>query len=59
MERNAVVITPRLEARDPSLATNKVLRNTYLLLSATLAFSAVMAGVCCARTCPTSGPGSR
>ena len=27
------------------LATNKVLRNTYLLLGATLAFSAVTAGV--------------
>jgi len=28
-----------------AVATNKVLKNTYLLLSATLAFSAVMAGV--------------
>ena len=28
-----------------ALTTNKVLRNTYLLLGATLAFSAAMAGV--------------
>ncbi|MBA1332499.1 membrane protein, partial [Candidatus Endoriftia persephone str. Guaymas] len=27
------------------LASNKVLKNTYMLLSATLAFSAVMAGI--------------
>lgn len=32
-------------ARPSALTTNKVLRNTYLLLGATLAFSAVMAGV--------------
>jgi len=31
--------------RESALATNKVLRNTYLLLGATLAFSAAMAGV--------------
>ena len=30
--------------RESALATNKVLRNTYLLLGATLAFSAAMAG---------------
>ncbi len=28
------------------LETNKVLKNTYLLLSATLAFSALMASIC-------------
>jgi len=43
MERNPVVFTPGVEARDSALATNKVLRNTYLLLSATLAFSALVA----------------
>ncbi len=32
-------------ARPSALTTNKVLRNTYLLLGATLAFSAAMAGV--------------
>lgn len=31
--------------RESALATNKVLRNTYMLLSMTLIFSAVMAGV--------------
>ena len=37
----AAVITAPVSA----LATNKVLRNTYLLLAATLGFSALMAGV--------------
>jgi modulator of FtsH protease len=32
-------------ARGSAIATNKVLRNTYLLLSATLAFSALTAGI--------------
>lgn len=38
------------------LATNKVLRNTYLLLSATLLFSAAMAGVSMAIGMPYLGP---
>ncbi len=38
-----------------ALATNKVLRNTYLLLGATLAFSAVMAGVAMAMNMPHFG----
>lgn len=46
-----VVSTPRVGA----LATNKVLRNTYLLLSATLAFSAVTAGVSMALNFPHLG----
>jgi len=33
------------QVRTSALATNKVLRNTYLLLGATLGFSALMAGV--------------
>jgi modulator of FtsH protease len=33
------------QARASAFATNKVLRNTYLLLGATLGFSALMAGV--------------
>jgi modulator of FtsH protease len=37
------------------LATNKVLRNTYLLLGATLAFSAVTAGVAMAINLPFMG----
>ncbi len=44
-------------ARAPAsaLATNKVLRNTYLLLAATLAFSAVTAGVAMALNLPHPG----
>ena len=38
------------------LATNKVLRNTYLLLSATLLFSASMAGISMALNLPYLGP---
>lgn len=38
-----------------ALATNKVLRNTYLLLSATLAFSALVAGVAMALNAPHPG----
>jgi len=38
-----------------ALATNKVLRSTYLLLGATLAFSAVMAGVAMALNMPHLG----
>lgn len=34
-----------LAPRESALSTNKVLRNTYLLLGATLAFSAVTAGI--------------
>ncbi len=45
MERNPVAIREQPAIRESALATNKVLRNTYLLLSATLAFSAVAAGV--------------
>jgi modulator of FtsH protease len=46
-----VVSTPRVSA----LTTNKVLRNTYMLLSATLAFSAVTAGVSMALNFPHLG----
>jgi len=38
-----------------ALTTNKVLRNTYLLLSATLAFSALMAGVAMVLNLPSFG----
>ena len=41
--------------RASALTTNKVLRNTYLLLSATLAFSAVTAGVSMALNLPHFG----
>jgi modulator of FtsH protease len=42
-------------ARESALTTNKVLRNTYLLLGATLAFSALMAGVSMALNVPHFG----
>src|SRR5262245_58495770 len=38
-----------------ALSTNKVLRNTYMLLGATLGFSAVMAGVAMAFNMPHLG----
>ncbi|TDJ44534.1 MAG: Bax inhibitor-1/YccA family protein [Gammaproteobacteria bacterium] len=41
--------------RESSLATNKVLKNTYMLLSATLIFSAVMASVAMATNMPPLG----
>ena len=40
---------------ESALATNKVLRNTYLLLSMTLLFSAAMAGVSIALNVPSFG----
>ena len=43
-------------ARESALATNRVLRNTYLLLSATLIFSAAMAGLAMAMGMPYLGP---
>ncbi|GIK33471.1 MAG: hypothetical protein AMXMBFR45_17950 [Gammaproteobacteria bacterium] len=43
-------------ARPSELATNRVLRNTYLLLAATLLFSAAMAGVAMAFGMPFLGP---
>jgi len=42
-------------SRTSALTTNKVLRNTYLLLGATLAFSAAMAGVAMALDLPYFG----
>ena len=42
--------------RESALATNKVLRNTYLLLSMTLIFSAMMAGVSMYFRLPYFGP---
>ena len=56
MERNPVVVSGRVDARESALSTNKVLRNTYLLLSATLAFSALVAGASYALQLPYLGP---
>jgi len=41
--------------RESTLATNKVLKNTYMLLSATLIFSAIMAAVAMAVNMPPLG----
>ena len=56
MERNPVIVSGRPDVRESTLATHKVLRNTYLLLSATLAFSALVAGVSYSRNLPYLGP---
>jgi modulator of FtsH protease len=54
VERSQSVLQPAA-IRESALATNKVLRNTYLLLSATLAFSALMAGIALAFGLPHPG----
>lgn len=53
VERNAATIRARTA---PAIEINKVLRNTYLLLGMTLAFSAVMAGISMALNMPYMGP---
>src|SRR5688572_21045365 len=56
MERHIAVAGRQAAIRESALATNKVLRNTYLLLSATLAFSAIVAGIAYALELPYLGP---
>ncbi len=51
LRKEYVIARPAASA----LATNKVLRNTYALLSMTLLFSAVMAGVAIATNAPPLG----
>lgn len=55
MRTDPILTQPTAAIRDSALATNKVLRNTYLLLSATLAFSALTAGVALALGLPHPG----
>jgi modulator of FtsH protease len=55
MERNPILARQQTAIRESALATNKVLRNTYLLLSATLAFSALTAGLALALGLPHPG----
>jgi modulator of FtsH protease len=55
MERNPIALTQTAATRESALATNKVLRNTYLLLGATLAFSALMCGISLALGLPYPG----
>ena len=56
MERHTAIPAQQTAIRESALATNKVLRNTYLLLSATLAFSAIVAGVSYALNLPFLSP---
>lgn len=56
MERNPVAAAPQAEVGASALSTNKVLRNTYLLLSATLGFSALVAWVSASLGMPYLGP---
>lgn len=56
MERNPVVAAPQAEVGASALSTNKVLRNTYLLLSATLGFSALVAWLSASLGMPYLGP---
>jgi len=56
MERNPVIVAGRAEVQASPLATHKVLRNTYLLLAATLGFSAAVAAVAFAFNLPYLGP---
>ncbi len=55
MERDPIVLQQASAIRESALAGNKVLRNTYLLLSATLAFSALVAGISFAYKLPHPG----
>ena len=55
-QRVTVGTGARPQAQASLLATHKVLRNTYMLLAATLLFSAVMAGVAMAINMPYLGP---
>ncbi len=54
MQRDPIVLQQSV-IRESALATNKVLRNTYLLLAATLAFSASIAGLAMAFNLPYPG----
>jgi len=56
MNRVSSVVSTQTRAQASALSTNKVLRNTYLLLSATLAFSAVTAGLAMAFNMPMINP---
>ena len=42
---NNPAIVTETRSHSPALATNKVIRNTYMLLSMTLLFSALTAGI--------------
>lgn len=54
--RGGPTMAYRDAVQESALATNKVLRNTYMLLSMTLLFSAAMAGMSIALNLPYFGP---
>jgi len=56
IRRDATRVAYGAPVQESALATNKVLRNTYMLLSMTLLFSAAMAGVSIALQLPSFGP---
>ena len=56
IRRGGPTMAYRDAVQESALATNKVLRNTYLLLSMTLLFSAAMAGMSIALNLPYFGP---
>ncbi len=55
MERNPILVQRGEAISESALSSNKVLRNTYLLLSATLGFSALMAYMSMALGLPHPG----
>jgi len=55
MARTATIAAGQSGSRESALATNKVLRNTYILLSMTLLFSAATAGLSMAFNLPHPG----
>jgi len=55
MDRDPIVLPRQSAIRESTLVANRVLRNTYLLLSATLAFSALTAGIAMAFNLPHPG----
>lgn len=56
MKRDGPTMAYQGAVQESALATNKVLRNTYMLLSMTLLFSAAMAGLSIALNLPYFGP---
>jgi len=52
---NTAASTERVRTQVDTLATNKVVRNTYILLSMTLIFSAITAGISMALNLPHPG----
>jgi len=52
MRNETIILQQKAGVEAPALATNKLIRNTYILLSLTLAFTAIMSGVAMAIKMP-------